>query len=44
MYCGFVGGFGGGEVNSGFVFVTLKELRRAAGRPEDGQAAVAAGA
>jgi hydrophobe/amphiphile efflux-1 (HAE1) family protein len=25
MYGGFVGGFGGGEVNSGFVFVTLKE-------------------
>jgi hydrophobe/amphiphile efflux-1 (HAE1) family protein len=25
MYGGFVGGFGGGEVNSGFTFVTLKE-------------------
>ena len=25
MYGGFVGGFGGGEVNSGMVFVTLKE-------------------
>jgi len=25
MYGGFVGGFGGGEVNSGFVFVTMKE-------------------
>jgi multidrug efflux pump subunit AcrB len=27
MYGGFVGGFGGGEVNSGFVFVTLKDPR-----------------
>ena len=25
MYGGFVGGFGGGEVNSGFVFVTMKD-------------------
>ena len=25
LYGGFVGGFGGGEVNSGFVFVTMKE-------------------
>ncbi|HMK92236.1 MAG TPA: efflux RND transporter permease subunit, partial [Thermoleophilia bacterium] len=25
IYGGFVGGFGGGEVNSGFVFVTMKE-------------------
>jgi multidrug efflux pump subunit AcrB len=29
MYGGFVGGFGGGEVNSGFTFVTLKEPARA---------------
>ena len=35
MYGGFVGGFGGGEVNSGFVFVTLKE---AADRPVDPKA------
>jgi HAE1 family hydrophobic/amphiphilic exporter-1 len=27
LYGGFVGGFGGGEVNSGFVFVTMKERR-----------------
>jgi multidrug efflux pump subunit AcrB len=32
MYGGFVGGFGGGEVNSGFTFVTLKEPRD---RPRD---------
>jgi HAE1 family hydrophobic/amphiphilic exporter-1 len=32
MYGGFVGGFGGGEVNSGFVFVTLKDP---ADRPVD---------
>ena len=25
LYGGFVGGFGGGEVNSGFVFVTMKD-------------------
>ena len=31
-YGGFVGGFGGGEVNSGFVFVTMKER---AERPVD---------
>ena len=32
MYGGFVGGFGGGEVNSGFLFVTMKEP---ADRPVD---------
>jgi hydrophobe/amphiphile efflux-1 (HAE1) family protein len=32
MYGGFVGGFGGGEVNSGFVFVTMKDP---ADRPVD---------
>jgi len=32
MYGGFVGGFGGGEVNSGMLFVTMKEL---ADRPVD---------
>ncbi len=32
MYGGFVGGFGGGEVNSGFVYVTMKEPRD---RPPD---------
>jgi hydrophobe/amphiphile efflux-1 (HAE1) family protein len=35
LYGGFVGGFGGGEVNSGFVFVTLKEHRD---RPVDPKA------
>lgn len=34
-YGGFVGGFGGGEVNSGFVFVTMKEPRD---RPVDPKA------
>jgi HAE1 family hydrophobic/amphiphilic exporter-1 len=32
MYGGFVGGFGGGEVNSGFTFVTLKDPHE---RPPD---------
>jgi hydrophobe/amphiphile efflux-1 (HAE1) family protein len=32
MYGGFVGGFGGGEVNSGFVFVTMRDP---AERPRD---------
>lgn len=32
MYGGFVGGFGGGEVNSGFTFVTMKEPHE---RPRD---------
>ena len=32
MFGGFVGGFGGGEVNSGFLFVTMKEP---ADRPVD---------
>jgi len=31
-YGGFIGGFGGGEVNSGFVFVTMKEKGE---RPKD---------
>jgi multidrug efflux pump len=31
-YGGFIGGFGGGEVNSGFVFVTMKEKGE---RPRD---------
>ncbi len=32
LYGGYVGGFGGGEVNSGFVFVTMKERNE---RPVD---------
>jgi hydrophobe/amphiphile efflux-1 (HAE1) family protein len=37
MYGGFVGGFGGGEVNSGFTFVTLKEPHERAPDPTTGK-------
>jgi HAE1 family hydrophobic/amphiphilic exporter-1 len=36
-YGGFVGGFGGGEVNSGFVFVTMKEPRERPVDPKTGR-------
>jgi hydrophobe/amphiphile efflux-1 (HAE1) family protein len=36
-YGGFVGGFGGGEVNSGFVFVTMKEQGERPIDPETGK-------
>jgi hydrophobe/amphiphile efflux-1 (HAE1) family protein len=36
-YGGFVGGFGGGEVNSGFVFVTMKEPRDRPVDPKTGR-------
>jgi multidrug efflux pump len=37
IYGGFVGGFGGGEVNSGFVFVTMKEQGERPVDPETGR-------
>ena len=42
MYGGFVGG-GGGEVNSGFVFVTMKDPADRPVDPKRGPAAVPAG-
>ena len=40
---GVVGGFGGGEVNTGFVFVTMKDPRDRPARPEDAARLLAAG-
>jgi hydrophobe/amphiphile efflux-1 (HAE1) family protein len=36
-YMGFIGGFGGGEVNSGFIFLMMKDLKDRPPSPETGR-------